>query len=543
MEVCNGFAVAFAAACTDLLKKAPMKVKDQVQQLLAALNVGIQEKEPAMAMALLAAVAGESIFLLGAPGVAKSLLARRLKFAFKDGKAFEYLMNRFSTPDEIFGPVAISKLKEDQYVRIVDDYLPGATVVFLDEIWKAGPSIQNALLTVLNEKVYRNGAQEVKLPLKAILSASNELPAEGEGLDALWDRFLIRLKVEGVQDKKAFNTMISSTANPYTDNIDPKLKISADQYEAWGKGIDAVKVPDHVFQVIHMVRAYLQEHNKTQATGDKSFYVSDRRWRKLIRLLRTSAFLNGRDAVDLMDAFLILHCIWDEEGQIPVVQRFVKDAIEKHGYQLKLNLKDIEAELKDLNDEVLEETSFLKPIQKERLKVYLNEYYRIPELGSRYIKTKQYDALVANDFQHIELFTAHSNTLHRDQHFDLKKGNVKNSLVARQHYTYTQGTQYNLEVESYNEQVKATRKPHPSTQKHFDAEVRKTKTTIANLLEELNSYRKKDLQHLRVNLFVDASLADVVENNLKLLEKQLQKLDIEADRIKKYYETVPDQSK
>ncbi len=162
--------------------------QERIRQLLTQLAAGIYERDYVLAMAFLSAIAGESIFLLGLPGVGKSLIARRLKLAFRNAQSFEYLMSRFSTPDEIFGPVSISKLKnEDTYERLVEGYLPTADVVFLDEIWKAGPSIQNALLTVLNEKLFRNGDHELRLPLKGIISASNELPAQDEGLEALWD--------------------------------------------------------------------------------------------------------------------------------------------------------------------------------------------------------------------------------------------------------------------------------------------------------------------------------------------------------------------
>jgi len=234
-----------------------MTVKLKITDLLKRLNDGVIEKEKVIALSLLSSVAGESIFLLGAPGVAKSLVARRLKYAFKDGSSFEYLMNRFSTPDEIFGPVSISQLKDhDKYERIVKNYLPTATVVFLDEIWKAGPSIQNALLTVLNEKIYRNGEQEIQVPMKALISASNELPSKGEGLEALWDRFLVRLIVDGVKDKQSFNDMISKTLNSYSDTVSEALKISDDEYKKWNKQIEEIEIPENVYNVIHVIRYF-----------------------------------------------------------------------------------------------------------------------------------------------------------------------------------------------------------------------------------------------------------------------------------------------
>ena len=195
---------------------------------------GVYDKECELKLALLAAIAGESILILGPPGVAKSMIARSIKNVFKDANSFEYLMSRFSTPDEVFGPVSIAKLKDSgQYERITEGYLPNADVVFLDEIWKAGPAIQNSLLTVLNEKLFRNGSREMRLPLKLLIAASNELPAQGEGLEALWDRFLIRIVSKSIRNEEDFYRMLLDDSDVAGNVRNP---ISQQEYDVWQKG-------------------------------------------------------------------------------------------------------------------------------------------------------------------------------------------------------------------------------------------------------------------------------------------------------------------
>lgn len=311
-----------------------METRDRIQALLYELGKGAFEREEAIGLALLSAISGESIFLLGLPGVGKSMIARRLKQAFTGSRSFEYLMSRFSTPDEIFGPVSISKLKDhDRYERVVDGYLPTADIIFLDEIWKSGPAILNSLLTVLNEKIYRNGKEDILLPLKVIISASNELPAEGEGLEALWDRFLIRYIVKPIKDKELFLDLLCS--QPEDCVISEQLKITPVEFGRMKKESAFVAVPEEIAEIIFSIRKTLDEQKKevsgqvdvTKTDLIEPPYVSDRRWKKIVGIMKTSAYLNGRGQVDYSDCLLMDHMLWDKDEQISSVSRLVTEAI------------------------------------------------------------------------------------------------------------------------------------------------------------------------------------------------------------------------
>lgn len=385
---------------------------ERFKQLLGEMNRGIYEKETEISLSLLAALAGESIILLGPPGVAKSMVARQLKTAFRDAQSFEYLMSRFSTPDEIFGPVSIQKLKtSDTYERAVEGYLPTADVVFLDEIWKAGPAIQNTLLTVINEKIFRNGNREMHLPLKLLVAASNELPAKGEGLEALWDRFVIRIESRPIKLEKNFRAMLlevkseergvkkqSSVAEGKANSN----AITAEEYAGWTERIDKIGVKIEVLDAISAIRKSLRAVNVDEAAERRNIYVSDRRWKNIVRLLRTSAFMQDREEVDICDLLPIYHCLWQEPEERDAIRNIVIRALFSPFAEKLVEMKnalaedikyhrvrrnpedgrDYEGEIENLSDGLnslerqLGENLFASADDKAEISAYLRDFYK-----------------------------------------------------------------------------------------------------------------------------------------------------------------------
>ncbi len=271
----------------------------RLRTLRDTLTKGLVERDDAVRLALLAALAGEHLLLIGPPGTAKSLVARRLHLAFHNAGYFERLLTRFSVPEELFGPLSIRGLEQDRYERLTESYLPTASIAFLDEIFKANSAILNALLTLLNEREFDNGARRQPTPLVAVIGASNELPSKDE-LGALYDRFLLRLYVGPVS--RAGFPMLLGLRGETEVGLPGAWRLDLVDLKQIREAAERVEVPPGVESLL----CALREH----CTAEK-LRVSDRRWRKVVKLLQVSAWTNGREQVSIWDCWLLQHCLWE----------------------------------------------------------------------------------------------------------------------------------------------------------------------------------------------------------------------------------------
>ena len=298
---------SFATLC----ELATMIAQEKLKKIREELKQMFLERADLIDGALAALLSSNHLLIIGPPGTAKSMLADELCRRIEGANYFQWLLTRFTTPEEVFGAVSLKALEQDDYRRVTNRKLPEAHIAFLDEIFKANSSILNAILTLINERLFHNGKEITRVPLLTLFGASNELPEEEE-LTALYDRFLLRFVVGYIAEDFRFLRMLESQTQP------ERTVLTLSELTELHKAIRAVPIPAHIYRGIADIR---RELNK------KNLQASDRRYRQSLALLQAHAFLEGASEVQEKDLFFLEHVLWRDPADHETVRNTIREQI------------------------------------------------------------------------------------------------------------------------------------------------------------------------------------------------------------------------
>jgi MoxR-like ATPase len=288
-----------------------MTSREKLKSIREELKQTFLERADLIDGALAALLSSHHLLIIGPPGTAKSMLADELCRRIEGANYFQWLLTRFTTPEEIFGAVSLKALEQDDYRRVTTRKLPDAHIAFLDEIFKANSSILNAILTLINERLFHNGKEVTRVPLLTLFGASNELPEEEE-LTALYDRFLVRFVVNYIVEDFRFLRMLESQSQPQ------RTTLTLAELNELQQAVRDVPLPSYVYRGIADIR---RELNK------KNIHASDRRYRQSLGLLQAHAFLEGETEVQEKSLLFLEHALWRDPAEQEQVRSTIRELL------------------------------------------------------------------------------------------------------------------------------------------------------------------------------------------------------------------------
>lgn len=296
------------------------RILEKLKKIRADLKTRYLERDDVIDGAFCALLTGSHLLLIGPPGTAKSQLANELCRKIAGAQYFQWLLTKFTTPEELFGAVSLRGLENDEYRRVTAGKLSEAHIAFLDEVFKASSSILNTLLTIMNERIFYNGTEKVKIPLISLFGASNELPSEEDELEALYDRFLLRYVVDYIREDFRFLKMLNAEADKSDEGV-----ITADELNTCKTETEKIKLPPNILKLISRIRKDLRK---------KGIIPSDRRYKQSVSLLKARAYLEGRGEVSEEDLRFLENVLWRDPGEKTEIQSVIHQSL--HGWRDRL---------------------------------------------------------------------------------------------------------------------------------------------------------------------------------------------------------------
>ncbi len=281
------------------------------------------DKQEIIRLMVISAIAGEHMVIVGPPGTAKSAMIDMFARLI-DAKYFEYLLTRFTEPNELFGPVDIAAFREGRYTRRVENMLPSAEVVFLDEIFKSNSAILNSLLHLINERKFQNGPEVLSVPLISLFAASNEVPND-DNLAAMFDRFLLRALSDNL-DSYHFHELMKKGVALEVRKMTGRRSEQQPVFSA--NDLRVIQANFDKFMVFpeEFLAKYKSLIFQIRSEG---ISVSDRRAVKLLKLFAASAVFDGRTRVHDGDLFVLRH-IWNNLDQVELLAEIVNPVVDSY---------------------------------------------------------------------------------------------------------------------------------------------------------------------------------------------------------------------